>query len=208
MPGDRRLHRRVRQLALGAAVVAGLLQWVSSPAAAHPHVFITSDAAFQFAGNMVTGVRIGWLFDDVFSDDVIQEHDRNHDGRFDAKEVADIEAHAFQAVKDFHYFTYIWVAGKMLEPIRVRDFNAQQVNGHLIYGFTVPLAQPVDPRTTRVQLEMYDETYFVQFDLAPKQAVRVEGAPYACRGKVVKDQKRRYYGGFIVPDQITLLCGS
>jgi ABC-type uncharacterized transport system substrate-binding protein len=199
----------VRRLSLGLATAAGLLPWATPPAAAHPHVFITSDAAFLFAGNMVTGVRIGWLFDDVFSDNVIQEHDRDHDGRFDAKEVADIEANAFRAVKDYHYFTHIWIAGKMLEPIRVHDFNAQQVNGRLIYGFTVPLPQPVDPRTTRIQLEMYDETYFVQFDLAPEKAVRMEGSPtLACRGKVTKDQKRRYYGGAIVPDQITLQCES
>jgi tRNA threonylcarbamoyladenosine biosynthesis protein TsaE len=191
------------------ALAVLMLPCCATPAGAHPHVFITSDAVFLFEGGRVTGVRIGWLFDDVFSDTVIQEHDRNHDGKFDAGEIADIEAHAFRAVKDFHYFTYLWVGGKMVEPIHVRDFTAKQVDGKLIYGFTVPLPQPVDPKLTRLQLEMYDETYFVQFDLAPERAVRTEGAAGAgCRGRVTKDQKRSYYGGFVVPDQITLLCGS
>ena len=205
-----RAPKRPRPRPCGLAIAALLLlPWASAPAAAHPHVFITSDAAFLFDGKLVTGVRIGWLFDDVFSDTVIQEHDRDRDGRFDAKEIADVEANAFHAVKDFHYFTYLWVGGKMVEPIHVRDFTARQVNGLLIYAFTVPLPKPVDPRATRLQLEMYDETYFVQFDLAPEKAVRTEGgAGAACRGKVAKDQKRRYYGGVMVPDQITLLCGG
>ena len=127
---------------------------------------------------------------------------------FDTKEIADIEAHAFTAVKDFHYFTYLWVAGKMIEPIHVRDFSARQANGLVTYSFVVPLPEPVDPRAAKVQAELYDETYFVQVDLDKPHPVRFEGTAHGCQGKITKDAKRRYYGGVIVPDQITVACGG
>jgi ABC-type uncharacterized transport system substrate-binding protein len=190
-----------------ALVVAGLIAG-AAPAIAHPHVFITADATFLFAGDKITAMRVEWLFDDVFSDTVIQDHDANHDGHFDKKEIANIEAHAFTAVKDFHYFTYLWVAGKMIEPIHVRDFSARQANGLVTYSFVVPLPQPVDPRAVKVQTELYDETYFVQVDLDKPRAVRFEGTSQGCQGKIAKDAKRRYFGGVIVPDQITVACGG
>jgi ABC-type uncharacterized transport system substrate-binding protein len=194
-------------LVAAAALLGGLMAGATA-ALAHPHIFITADATFLFAGDKVTAMRIEWLFDDVFSDTVIQEHDANHDGRFDKKEIADIEAHAFTAVKDFHYFTYLWVAGKMIEPIHVRDFSARQAKGLVTYSFVVPLPEPVDPRVAKVQAELYDETYFVQVDLDKPQAVRFEGAPRGCQGRIAKDARRRYYGGVIVPDQITVACGG
>ena len=138
----------------GAAVLVVWLIAGIAPATAHPHVFITAGATFIFAGEKIAAMRVEWLFDDVFSDTVIQEHDANHDGHFDKKEIADIEAHAFTAVKDFHYFTYLWVAGKMIEPIHVRDFSARQANGLVTYSFVVPLPEAVDPRTAKVQAEL------------------------------------------------------
>ena len=192
----------------GAAVLVVWLIAGIAPAMAHPHVFITADATFLFAGEKIAAMRVEWLFDDVFSDTVIQDHDANHDGHFDKKEIADIEAHAFAAVKDFHYFTYLWVAGKMIEPIHVRDFSAGQANGLVTYSFVVPLPEPVDPHAAKVQAELYDETYFVQVDLDKPHPVRFEGAAQGCEGKITKDAKRRYYGGVIVPDQITVMCGG
>lgn len=208
MATKRAAHTESGIIRPSAAVLAAFLVFGVRPAAAHPHIFITADATFVFANDKITGVRVQWEFDDVFSDTVIQEHDANHDGTFDKKEIADIQAHAFSAVKDFHYFTYLWVAGKMVEPIRVKDFNARQAKGLLTYSFVVPFPEAVDPRTTKVQAELYDETYFVQVDLAKPRAVRFEGATFACQNRIVKDTKRRYYGGVIVPDQINVSCGG
>src|SRR5262249_28541960 len=183
----------------GMARTAGaafLMVWLSlgvAPAFAHPHVFITASATFLFAGDKIAALRVEWLFDDVFSDTVIQDHDVNHDGRFDKKEIADVEAHAFAAVKDFHYFTYVWVSGKMIEPIHVRVFSARQANGLVTYSFVVPLPEPVDPRAAKLQAELYDETYFVQFDLDKPRPVRFEAAAHGCQGRITKDGKRRYF---------------
>jgi ABC-type uncharacterized transport system substrate-binding protein len=192
----------------GAALLLGGLVAATGPALAHPHIFITATATALFAGDRITGLRIEWLFDDVFSDTVIQDHDADHDGRFDAKEIADIAANAFAAVKDFHYFTYVWVDGKMVEPLRVRDFTASQDKGLVTYGFVVPLPAPVDPRVARVQAELYDETYYVQVDLAETRPVRFAGGGAACQGRIARDGKRRYYGGVMVPLQITVACGG
>jgi len=199
---------RAARPAAAAALLLALLTIAGAPAVAHPHIFITADATFLFAGDRITGLRVEWLFDDVFSDTVIHDHDADHDGRFDAKEIADIEAHAFAAVKDFHYFTYVWVDGRMVEPLRVRDFTASQAKGLVTYGFVVPLPAPVDPRVAKIQAEFYDETYYVQVDLADPGPVRFAGGGSACQGRIAKDGKRRYYGGVMVPLQITVACGG
>ena len=64
---------------LSKAIMPGL-------ACAHPHVFVDNRVTFLFDGSRLTGFRENWLFDEVFSDQLLQDFDTNHDGQFSKAE--------------------------------------------------------------------------------------------------------------------------
>ena len=79
------LLRPVPAIALPGAVALALLSH-GGGATAHPHVWITDVTTFVFEGRELVALRHHWQFDEIFSSFVIEEHDANGDGRFDAAE--------------------------------------------------------------------------------------------------------------------------
>ncbi|HVJ42533.1 MAG TPA: DUF1007 family protein, partial [Dongiaceae bacterium] len=96
----------------------------------HPHVFIDNTVDFVFdGGGKITGLRMTWVFDDVFSDELLGDFDANHDKSFDAAESRKIAATIWPNMKPFHYFTYVWVDKKDLGLILPSDFKASAAKG-------------------------------------------------------------------------------
>jgi len=188
-----------------SAFVTGLV--VASPAWAHPHVFIDNTVTFVFAGDKMTGFRENWVFDDVFSDQLLQQFDTDHDGKFNAAESKQVGATVLPNVKQFHYFTYVWMDKKELAPIPPTDFKAMAEKGIVTFDFLVALPKPLDPRTQSIAVEVYDHEFFVEVDLHKTMPVRFDGLQgTACQPKIRDDTARAYFGGFVNPQEITLSC--
>src|SRR5262245_9759792 len=77
----------------------------SRPVVAHPHVWIDAVATFLFAERKLVGLRHRWEFDEFFGSFVIEEHDIDRDGAFDAAETEALRAAAFANLREFGYFT-------------------------------------------------------------------------------------------------------
>lgn len=168
-----------RGLMIGA--LAALAAAAPGRAAAHPHVWLDNVTTFVFAGERLAAVRLAWLFDEFFGTTIIRRFDENRNGSFEPDELAKLEAGAFANLKEYKYFTHILLDGRELPEIAVRDFTARVRNGQLVYEFTVPLPQPVDPATTEVIVTVYDESYFVEAALDASDPVRFAGmAPGRC----------------------------
>ncbi len=190
---------------MGICFVAGAL--LPGTAYAHPHVFIDNTVTFVFSGDKITGFRENWVFDDVFSDQLLQQFDTDHNGKFDAKESKAVGETVLPNVKQFHYFTYVWVDKKELPPIPPKDFKATAEKGIVTFDFLVPLPKPVDPKTQSLAVEIYDHEFFVEVDLHKTTPVRFDGAKtVACEPKIRDDKARAYFGGFVNPQEITLSC--
>lgn len=181
-------------------------------ASAHPHVLIDSRVTFLFAQNKIVGLRENWLFDDVFSDQMLQDFDADGDGRFSSAESEKIGTETLPNLAQFHYFTYIWVDGKPLAKIPPKDFHASAKNKLVTFDFMVPLPAPVDPLKQDISLEINDREYFVEVLLAKdepiafKESTGKELVGLTCKPSVTKDLKNAYYGGFVYPQQIKLKC--
>jgi ABC-type uncharacterized transport system substrate-binding protein len=181
---------------------------VAEPAAAHPHVFIENKVAFVFDAGKVTALRLNWVFDDIFSDSLLSQFDADGDGAFDELESKALGEGVLPNLKMFNYFTYIWVDGKQLDPIDPTDFVAG-ADGKRIVSFQmkVPLPQPVDPRTAGLAAEVYDRDYYVQVDLAQRDAILLENADgVPCSTMLRDDTESAYFGGVIIPQEISLQC--
>src|SRR6185503_19653366 len=117
------------------------------PADAHPHVFIDNKVTFVFDAGKVTTLRLHWAFDDIFSDDLLNQFDADGNGDFDALESKAVGEGTLPNLKMFHYFTYVWIDGKQLDAIGPVDFVASAKDRIVTFQMNVPLPQPVDPRT-------------------------------------------------------------
>ena len=94
----RLLALRLGVLSLLAGVVAGGL---TTPAAAHPHIWIEAKASLQMDKRRIVAVTQEWTFDAFFSAALIKDFDKNGDGRFSADEIGEMRKNAFAALKDF-----------------------------------------------------------------------------------------------------------
>ena len=179
-----------------------------APAAAHPHVFIENKVAFVFDAGKVTALHLTWAFDDVFSDSLLVQFDADGDGTFDDLESKAVGEGVLPNLKMFHYFTYVIVDGKPLDPIDPADFVASVDDKRIVtFQMKVPLPQPVDPRSAALSAEIYDSEYYVQVDLAQQDPVTLENADGApCSATLRDDTKRAYFGGVVIPQEISLQC--
>jgi ABC-type uncharacterized transport system substrate-binding protein len=179
------------------------------PAQSHPHVWIIATATLVFEDGRITKIRHQWLFDEIFSANIIHDFDRNKDGRFDAKETREIEANAFGNLGEYDFFTHMAVAGATVPFKKARDFSIERRRDRVLYHFTLDLPAPVDPLKQGVQLAVFDETYFVEVLLAEIDPVRFEGAAgIACQAKIGRNESLASAFGVGVLERIDLTCGS
>jgi ABC-type uncharacterized transport system substrate-binding protein len=199
----------MRALVRATALLAVLLGLGgrSDPAAAHPHVWITDVTTFVFEDRRLVALHHRWTFDELFGSFVIEQHDADGDGRFDAAETEGLRADAFDNLEEYGYFTHLRIDGSDLALHAVRDFRASIEAGELIYEFTLSLPEPVDPAATEVAVGVYDPEYYVELLLDEDDPVRFAGLPNgACTFDIREDTENAIYFGMVYPLMIKLAC--
>jgi ABC-type uncharacterized transport system substrate-binding protein len=188
-------------------IVTLLLAGSSGPATAHPHVWITDVTTFVFEGPKLVGLRHHWVFDELFSSFVIEEHDADGNGAFDPGELAGVQEGAFSNLAEYGWFTHARIEGEAVALDRVADFRASIADGILSYDFTLPLPEPVDPAAASVAVGVYDPEYYVEVLFDREDPVRFAGMePGACIFDIREDTEHAIYYGMVYPLVITLSC--
>src|SRR5690349_18158677 len=201
--GKRAAMPTLQALALGL----GLSTAAYATAQAHPHVFIDNHIIFLFDGSVMTGFREIWVFDDIFSQQLLEQFDADHDGHLSAAESAALEKGTLPNLARFHDFTYVWLDGKPLPAIAPSDFHAVAESGIVAFDFMVKLPKPIDPRQVKFALEANDRSYYVQVALAAQKRFAIAGMKgLACEPHVDQDVANAYYDGYIYPERVTLAC--
>ncbi len=173
--------RRVAGLVAAALMYGGL----ATDVAAHPHVFITFESTVLYEQGTFTGVQHKWTFDEFYTTMAIEGLDKNKDGVYDREELAELAKVNIEGLKDFAYFTFPGLAGKELALGEARDYWLEHKDGLLSLHFTLPFASPVLTEAKGLTVSVYDPTYFIAFDLAKTNPVKLsEGAPRGCEAKV------------------------
>lgn len=180
---------------------------IAAPAAAHPHVFIDNRVSFSFADGKVTAIGVHWQFDEIFSDDLLLQFDADGDGAFDELESNAVAEGVLPNLAQFHYFTYVYLDGQLLDPIAPADFVASVTDRVVSFRMQVPLPQPVDPMTQSLALEVNDREYYVAVELAEQEPVTLVNADgLDCGATVRDDHENAYFGGFVFPQEVALQC--
>ncbi|HXW25803.1 MAG TPA: DUF1007 family protein [Xanthobacteraceae bacterium] len=169
------------------AVLVSLVGFIAAAGAAraHPHVWVTMTSELVYAPDgAVTGVRHAWAFDDMFSAFATQGIETKQKGVFTREELAPLAQVNVDSLKDFDYFTYAKANGKKAEFKEPTDYWLEYKNDVLVLHFTLPFKAPV--KAQRLDVEVYDPTYFVDFALAEKDPVKLVNAPSQCKLTVVQ----------------------
>ena len=150
---------------------------------AHPHVWITATSELIYAEDgSVTGVRHAWTFDDMFSAYAVQGLEGKTKGAYTREELAPLAQTNVESLKEYAYFTFARADGKkerFQEPV---DYFLDYKDQVLTLHFTLPLKNPVKPR--QLMLEVFDRSFFIDFQMAKDNPVRLVGAPAGCQMKL------------------------
>lgn len=196
----------MRFLLIVAILLAGAIGAARS-AAAHPHIFIDARAVFHMEDGRVVAITQYWTFDAIFGGVVIHAFDRNRDGKLDAGEAEQVRRGAFDALKDFNYFTFVRIGREEMKLDRVTEFAASVVDGRLAYRFKVPLARPVDLHADDPAFLFVDKTYYVAVELRKQNPVTFAGAaPAGCRTVMRDDFDNPIYFDLVVPRMLKFDC--
>ena len=152
----------------------------NTPALAHPHVWVTVKSELVYAPDgAITGVRHAWTFDDMYSSYAIQGIEAKQKGSYTRDELAPIATENITSMKESDYFTFVNADGKktaMGDPV---DYWLEYKDEMLTLYFLLPLATPT--KTRDLKLEVFDPEFFIDFELAAADPVRLAGAPAMCK---------------------------
>ncbi|BAL79509.1 DUF1007 family protein [Bradyrhizobium cosmicum] len=169
--------------ALFGLLLAAGLTLAASVAHAHPHVWITATSELVYAPDgSITGVRHAWTFDDMFSAYAVQGLESKTKGAYTPEELGPLAQTNVESLKEYAYFTFARADGKkerFNEPV---DYFLDYKDTVLTLHFTLPLKNPVKPK--QLVLEVFDRSYFIDFQMAKDNPVKLVGAPVGCQMKL------------------------
>ena len=169
------------------ATLAALL-FTNGSALAHPHVWVVMKSEVVYAPDgTIVGVRQAWTFDDMFSTFATQGLESKQKGVFTREELQPLAKVNVESLKEYDYFTYAKLNGKKAVFTDPVDYHLDLADSMLTLNFLLPLKAPV--KVGSLDLEVYDPSYFVDFSLAEKDAVRLVGAPAGCQFSTGKPQE-------------------
>ncbi|PPQ18779.1 ABC-type uncharacterized transport system, substrate-binding protein [Bradyrhizobium shewense] len=167
---------------LGLLLAAGL-SLAAGAASAHPHVWITATSELLYAEDgSITGVRHAWTFDDMFSSYAVQGLESKTKGAYTREELGPLAQTNVESLKEYAYFTFARADGKkerFQEPV---DYFLDYKDTVLTLHFTLPLKNPV--KSKQLVLEVFDRSFFIDFQMAKESPVKLVGAPAGCQMKL------------------------
>lgn len=130
--------------------VFALFLFFPSFAMAHAEVFADVKVNASFDKYGFIGVQNIWSFDEVYSREVVSEIDRDGNGIFSKKELADLEKMVLGTFESEACFNLVLWGSKFLGAEEIKNFSARIENRRLVLDFLV--AYPVIPATTEYSM--------------------------------------------------------
>ena len=170
--------------------------WVN----AHPHVFIVQRLEVVFDEKGLSGIRICWLFDDMFASMIAEEHDRNRNGKLEPSEVKAIKEKAFSYISEYNYFTFVKIENKLFQVKFITDFNAVLKDKRIEYQFFVPCHVRAIHNVKKIAVATYDPTYYTAIYFAENRSVTLtSGDAFKVKTAIREDPSTTIYFGMIHP---------
>ncbi len=187
-------------------VATALFLLASVGCMAHPHVFVNNRMTVQFSDGKLQGISFTWTFDQLFSNMILADYDPKRTGEFTPAQAKAVKEGAFDNLENYHYFIALAVGKKPLTRLTIQRFTPSVTTDHrLVYSFFMPVSVPVTAAEQVVFLTVYDDTYYVAFDLLHAEDVVVNAdARVSCSLSVGKTTVKPQWPGQYMPDQLAI----
>ena len=127
----------------------------------------------------MVGIRHVWTFDDMYSAFALQGIRHAEKAQYTRQELSSLAHLNVTSLKDYDFFTYVRADGKKVQFADPVDYWLDYKNSILTLHFTLPLKAPAP--ASKMQIEVYDPTIYVDFEFAKEKPVALIGAPPHCR---------------------------
>lgn len=133
----------------------------------HPHVFANVLLDIKVVDDKIDSTKISWVFDDMTSQMLLMDYDKDKDGKFSKEESLRFKTDTFDKLKEYGYYTHIKIDGKKIDIEKyIDDFFLIFVDNRFIVNYKVTLKD--FPQKTSVKFGMWDEAYYSSFDTEEK----------------------------------------
>ena len=129
-----------------------LLLLSMSIVSAHPHCFID---VYPAVGEKKITVK--WVFDEMSSQMLMMDFDRDSDGRFSDAESRTLYKEGFESLKAYDYYTAFFKGSARLPTGAAEGFRASVEQFRVQYRFTLPLPEGA------TAVRFYDEENYSAF---------------------------------------------
>ncbi len=160
-----------------------ILACLSAPALSHPHVFVEMQNQILLTPDgKIKGMSFAWSFDDAYAAVALEGMDADGDGKYSSEELKQLTEENLSSIADYGYFTTIRQNGMKLALGNIGASSQTFENGKLRLSFELFLQQPADPKVGEVVLKNYDSEFFIAFDYAKSDPVKLSGTlPVGCK---------------------------
>jgi ABC-type uncharacterized transport system substrate-binding protein len=177
---------RTSNVLLSMLVLLASLVAAPMAARAHPHVWVTVKATVLYENGAVTGLQQAWTFDEMYTAMAIEGLDTDKDGKYSREELKELAQVNIDGLKEFNYFTHAKLGEKNLAFKAPVDYWLDHTaDGVLTLHLTLPLETPVAQGTENFAFQVFDPSYFIAFDLAKDQPIKLSAnAPTGCSAAI------------------------
>ena len=144
---------------------------------AHPHMCISAYAHYYFDGSGLMGFYIQWIFDPLFSSQIIYECDVDLDNSFSEAEVKQVEHYYFSHLDDYNYYIKLKIDDKKEPMATPLNFSAEidkDDDNVVIFTFYIPMNRSYQPGGASISVDFTDPTNYTAF-ICPQRSLSVVG---------------------------------
>lgn len=186
--------RSLDRIASGMAALAGLVLTAMinmvSPAAAHPHVWVSAQATVVYENGKITGIRHRWSFDEMYSAMAITGLDTNNDGIYSREELNELAKVNMDGLEELGYYTFAKLGSTELKFKKPTEFwHEVDKDGLLYLTYILPLAEPVLAEAPGFNFAVYDPSFFIAFTFVKDEPISLSGAPAGCKFAIAVPEK-------------------
>jgi len=148
---------------------------------AHPHVWVVVKAnVLTTPDGKITGIRHIWTFDEPFSAYATLGMDTDKDGKLSREELTPLAKVNMESLHEYGFFTVLKQGKNALTFSDPVDYFLDHDGKALTLHFTLP-AKAGEIGIKDARLEVADPSFFVSFEFAKDEPVKVEGFKGACK---------------------------
>nr|WP_067707959.1 DUF1007 family protein [Erwinia sp. ErVv1] len=152
-------------------VLCVILLATATQALAHPHSFISMQVTLVHKNNLLTGLKMHWVMDEITSADLLYDAG---DAKPDSVAWKKLAAEVMANVLGQHYFSEFWHEGKAVKFENLPpEYHLSRQGSKAVLEFILPLAEPQPLTGQRYRFSTFDPTYFVDMTYDSEQSLHV-----------------------------------